>query len=79
MKPWGKPFDFIGATNARKPTARLDLYACHDLSQRPAAARAHTISVRSLKKLAGHFTSPDGPRLVMSKRNTHLKAPLRPD
>ena len=79
MEYWGgEPFGFIGATDARKPTACLDLHACHDLPQYPATGHAHTISVRSLGKLAGRFASPDGPRLVTS-RNTDLKTPLRSD
>ena len=59
--PGGEPFGFIGVTDARKPTTHLDLHACHDLLQRLAMGHAHTILVRSLKKLAGCFASPDGP------------------
>ena len=77
--PEGEPFGFIGATGARKPTARLDLRACHDLPQRPATGHAHAIFVRCLRKLAEHFASLDGPRCVLSKRNMDLKAPLRHD
>ena len=61
----------------RIPTARLDLHAYHDLPQRHAAGYAHAISIRSLRKLAGCFASPDRSRLVTSARNTDLKTPLR--
>ena len=57
----GEPFGFIGAMDASKRTAHLDLHACHDQPQRLAVGSVHQISVRSLGKLTGHFTSPDGP------------------
>ena len=76
--PGGEPFGFIGATDARKPTAHLDLYACHDLQQCPTTGHAHAISVCSLEKLVGRFASLDEPRLVTSTRNMDLKTPLRP-
>ena len=63
----------------RKPTARLDLHAYHDLPQCHATGYAYAISICSLRKLAKRFASLDGPRLIMSKRNTDLKVPLRPD
>ena len=56
--PRGKPFGFIGATGARKPTAHLDLRACHDLPPRLAAGRAHATYIRSLEELAGCFAFP---------------------
>ena len=56
----GKPFGFIGAMDARKPTVRLDLCAYHDPPQRPATGSAHAIFIRSLGKLVGHFAFPDG-------------------
>ena len=77
--PGGKPFGFIGATDVRKPTTCLDLRTYHDLPQCPTTERAHAISMRALEKLAGRVASLDGPRLVMSKKNTDLKAPLWPD
>ena len=78
MESGGEPFGFIGAMDVRKPTARLDLHAYHDLPQCLIMGCVHAISVRSLRKLTGHFASPDGPRLITSKKNTDLKASLRP-
>ena len=69
QNPRGKPFGFIGATDARKPTVRLDLRACHDLPQRHAMGYAHAIPILSCGKITGHFTSLGGPGLVKSKRN----------
>jgi len=64
------PYNLGGSTT---PTARLDLYACHDLPQCLTMGRVHTTSVRSLRKLVGHFASPDRPPPATSKRNTELK------
>ena len=55
--PGGEPFCFIGVMDARKPTAHLDLRACHDLPQHPTTGRVHAISIHSLRKHAGHFAS----------------------
>ena len=63
MESRGEPFGFIGVTDASKPTARLDLCTYHDLPQCPTTGHAHAISIRSLRKLIGHFASLDGSRL----------------
>ena len=72
----GKPFGFIGATGVRKPTTHLDLRAYHDMPHYHAMGYAHAISIRSLRKLATHFASLHGSRLIASARNIDLKTPL---
>ena len=81
MKPWGEPFGFIGATDVRKPTVRLDLRTYHDLPECPATRSTHAISIRSLEKLAGCFTFPNGSQLITSKKDMdqkHLNGLPRP-
>ena len=52
------PFGFIGATGVRKPTARLDLRACHDLPQRHTMGYVHTIPILSPWKTRRTFRLP---------------------
>ena len=41
QNPGGKPYDFMGAMDVRKPTVHLDLRAHHDLPQRHTTGYAH--------------------------------------
>lgn len=60
QNPRGKPFGFIGVTDARKATVHLDLCACHDLPPCHIMGYAHVIPILSLRRSAGCFTSLGG-------------------
>ena len=76
--PRGEPFGFIGATDMRKATIRLDLHACHDPSPRHVTGYAPAIPILSLRRRVGCFVSPSGPGLFTIKRDTGQKAFLWP-
>ena len=56
MEPWGEPLSFIGATDARRATVRLDLHAYHDTPPRHVAGYASAIPILSHQSHAGRFT-----------------------
>ena len=74
----GEPFGFIGATDARKATIRLDLHAYHDSPPCHHAGYAPAIPILSLQRRAGHFDFLGGPGLFTSRRDTGQKAFLQP-
>ena len=55
--PGGEPFGFIGSTDARKSTVRLDLPACHDSPPLHHVGYAPPIPILSLQSRAGRFAS----------------------
>ena len=56
--PRGEPFGFIGVTDARKATVRLDLRACHDLPPRHHVGYAPPIPILSYQSHAGRLAFP---------------------
>ena len=53
--PRGEPLGFIGVTDARRATVRLDLRAYHDTPPRHVAGYARIIPILSHQSRAGRF------------------------
>ena len=73
-KPWGEPFGFIGATDARKATVRLDLHACHDTPPHHHVGYAPPIPILSHQSHARRFVFPGRPGLFSRRGDTGQKA-----
>ena len=59
--PGGEPHGFIGATDVRRATVRLNLRACHDTPPCHDAGYALAIPILSHQNRARRFAFPSGP------------------
>ena len=66
--PGGKPHGFIGATDARRETVRLNLQACHDTPPHHVAGYAPAIPILSHQNHAGRFAFPKQTRTLFPQR-----------
>jgi len=72
--PRDKPRGFIGATDARRATARLGLRACHDIPPRQVAGYATAIPILSHQNHAGCFTFPRQTKTLFPQRGYGSKS-----
>ena len=78
QNPGGEPLGFIGATNARRATARLGLRAYHDTPPRDVAGYVPMIHILSHKNHTGCFPFPGRPGLFSHRGDMGQKAFLHP-